>query len=73
MALAEETAIMVEPDKLPDGSVVLIRAKLESWYRAQYETDTAAAAAAAATPAIDSTAFTQIFHDQKHEQHDAKR
>ena len=52
-----ETA-MVEPDKLPDGSVVLVRGKVETWVRA-HET-------AAAASAIDRTAFTQTFRDQKH-------
>jgi hypothetical protein len=52
-----ETA-MIEPNKLPDGSVVLVRGKIETWVRA-HET-------AAATPAIDRTAFTQTFRDQKH-------
>jgi hypothetical protein len=56
MALGETA--MIEPNKLPDGSVLLVRGKIETWVRA-HET-------AAATPAIDRTAFTQTFRDQKH-------
>ncbi|KAH0003210.1 hypothetical protein KCU78_g14025, partial [Aureobasidium melanogenum] len=62
MALSE--AAMIEPNKLPDGSVILVRGKIELWVRA-HET-------AAATPAIDRSAFTQTFRDQKHE-HEARR
>ncbi|THW58732.1 hypothetical protein D6D25_02808 [Aureobasidium pullulans] len=57
MTLSETAMIM--PNKLPDGSVMLVRGKIETWVRA-HET-------AAATPAIDRTAFTQNFRDQKHE------
>ena len=56
--ILSETA-MIMPNKLPDGSVMLVRGKIETWVRA-HET-------AAATPAIDRTAFTQNFRDQKHE------
>ena len=62
MALGETA--LIEPNKAADGSVVLVRGKIETWVRA-HET-------AAATPAINRSAFTQIFRDQRHE-HEAKR